>query len=78
MLRKAPVGVELARDDIGTATVARTASYRITAKNATPAVTVDRQPGRAHHVGDGPHGPRRGCAWTASEAAVTKLAEANW
>src|SRR5204862_5715790 len=38
MLRKAPVGVELARDDIDTG--ADGASYRITARSATPAVNV--------------------------------------
>jgi uncharacterized protein (TIGR03085 family) len=44
MLRKAPVGVELARDDIDTGTGADGASYRITARNATPAVTVVGSP----------------------------------
>jgi uncharacterized protein (TIGR03085 family) len=36
MLRRAPVGVELAREDMG----ADGQDYRITVKNATPAVTV--------------------------------------
>ena len=36
MLRRAPVGVELAREDAG----ADGQAYRITAKNATPTVTV--------------------------------------
>jgi uncharacterized protein (TIGR03085 family) len=40
MLRKAPVGVELARDD----PEADGQTYRITAKNATPAVTVIGSP----------------------------------
>ena len=40
MLRKAPVGVELARDEAE----ADGRSYRITAKNATPAVTVIGSP----------------------------------
>jgi uncharacterized protein (TIGR03085 family) len=40
MLRKAPVGVELARDDADGGGQA----YRITAKNATPAVTVIGSP----------------------------------
>ncbi len=40
MLRRAPVGVELAREDTG----ADGRSYRITAKNATPVVTVIGSP----------------------------------
>ena len=40
MLRHAPVGVELARDDMG----GDGRAYRITAKNATPAVTVIGSP----------------------------------
>jgi uncharacterized protein (TIGR03085 family) len=40
MLRRAPVGVELAREDTGTDGRA----YRITAKNATPVVTVIGSP----------------------------------
>jgi uncharacterized protein (TIGR03085 family) len=40
MLRRAPVGVELAREDAGTDGRA----YRITAKNATPVVTVIGSP----------------------------------
>ncbi len=40
MLRRAPVGVELARDDAG----ADGRAYRITAKNATPVVTVIGSP----------------------------------
>ena len=39
MLRKAPVGVELARDDTGDG-AGDGPAYRITARNATPAVTV--------------------------------------
>ena len=64
MLRKAPVGVELARDDIDTGGVSADGpAYRITAKNATPAVTVVGSPaeltmwvmGRTDR-GAGPHG----------------------
>ena len=45
MLRKAPVGVELARDDVGPATDNPDGvPYRITARNATPAVTVVGSP----------------------------------
>jgi uncharacterized protein (TIGR03085 family) len=40
MLRRSPVGVELARDDLP----AEGQAYRITAKNATPAVTVIGSP----------------------------------
>jgi len=40
MLRRAPVGVELARDEAG----ADGRAYRITAKNATPVVTVIGSP----------------------------------
>jgi uncharacterized protein (TIGR03085 family) len=43
MLRKAPVGVELARDDV-VSPHADGQAYRITAKNATPAVTVIGSP----------------------------------
>jgi len=56
MLRKAPVGVELARDDIDTS--ADGTSYRITARNATPAVTVAGSPAELTMWGDGP--PDRG------------------
>lgn len=43
MLRKVPVGVELARDDVE-GDGAGNRAYRITAKNATPAVTVIGSP----------------------------------
>ncbi len=79
MLRKAPVGVELARDDIdtGTDTGADGASYRITARNATPAVTVIGSPAELTIWVMG----RRTAArvhMDGIQAAVTKLAEANW
>ena len=79
MLRKAPVGVELARDDIdtGTDTGADGASYRITARNATPAVTVIGSPAELTIWVMG----RRTAARVhldGIQAAVTKLAEANW
>jgi uncharacterized protein (TIGR03085 family) len=75
MLRKAPVGVELARDDIETG--ADGAAYRITAKNATPAVTVIGDPGELTMWVMG----RRTAARVRMDGiapAVTKLAEANW
>ena len=79
MLRKAPVGVELARDDIDTGpdTNADGASYRITARNATPAVTVVGSPAELTMWVMG----RRTAARVRMDgirAAVTKLAEANW
>jgi uncharacterized protein (TIGR03085 family) len=73
MLRKAPVGVELARDDLDGSKQA----YRITAKNATPVVTV---------IG----GPAELTMWVmgrttaakvrldGTEAAVGKLTGADW
>jgi hypothetical protein len=77
MLRKAPVGVELARDDIDTSTGADGASYRITARNATPAVTVVGSPAELTMWVMG----RRTTARVRMDGiatAVTKLAEANW
>jgi uncharacterized protein (TIGR03085 family) len=79
ILRKAPVGVELARDDIDTGidTGADGTSYRITARNATPAVTVVGSPAELTMWVMG----RRTAAWVRMDgiqAAVTKLAGANW
>ena len=91
LLRKAPVGVELARDDIvlagdntglaGDSTSdgasADGPAYRITAKNATPAVTVVGSPAELTMWVMG----RRTAAqirMDGTQAAVTKLAEANW
>jgi uncharacterized protein (TIGR03085 family) len=79
MLRKAPVGVELARDDIdtGTDTGADGASYRITARNATPAVTVVGSPAELTIWVMGRRTAAR-VRMDGTQAAVTKLAEANW
>jgi hypothetical protein len=60
IFRKAPVGIELVRDD-------RPAGpgrpqVRITAKARVPMVTVHRAPGGADHVGDGPDHGRPGPA----------------
>jgi uncharacterized protein (TIGR03085 family) len=79
MLRKAPVGVELARDDIdtGTDTGADGASYRITARNATPAVTVVGSPAELTIWVMGRQTAAR-VRMDGTRAAVTKLAEANW
>ena len=72
MLRKAPVGVELARDDGGPAT-----SYRITARNATPAVTVVGSPAELTLWVMGRRAAAR-VRMDGMQAAVTKLAGANW
>ena len=65
MLRKAPVGVELARDDIDAGAGGGTGpAYRFTARNATPAVTVVGTPAElTMWVMDA--GPRPGSGWTA-------------
>ena len=76
-LRKAPVGVELARDDIDTSTDADGASYRITARNATPAVTVVGSPAELTMWVMGRRAAAR-VRMDGIQAAVTKLAEANW
>jgi uncharacterized protein (TIGR03085 family) len=79
VLRKAPVGVELARDDIDTGnnTGADGASYRITARNATPAVTVVGSPAELTMWVMGRRTAAR-VRMDGIQAAVTKLAEANW
>ncbi len=76
MLRRAPVGVELARDDIdGMGTDGP--SYRITAKNATPAVTVVGSPAELTMWVMGRRTAAR-VRMDGIQPAVTKLAEANW
>ena len=78
MLRKAPVGVELARDDDGPAARSTDgASYRITARNATPAVTVVGSPAELTMWVMGRRTAAR-VRMDGIQAAVTKLAEANW
>jgi uncharacterized protein (TIGR03085 family) len=77
MLRKAPVGVELARDDIDTGTGTDGASYRITARNATPAVTVVGSPAELTMWVMGRRTAAR-VRMDGIQTAVTKLAEANW
>jgi uncharacterized protein (TIGR03085 family) len=72
MLRKAPVGVELARDDIEEAP-----AYRITAKNATPAVTVVGSPAELTMWVMGRRAAAR-VRMDGTEAAVSKLAGADW
>jgi uncharacterized protein (TIGR03085 family) len=69
MLRKAPVGVELARDDVeGNGP----AAYRITAKNATPAVTVIGSPAELTMWVMGRRDAAR-VRFDGTEAAVSKL-----
>jgi hypothetical protein len=77
MLRKAPVGVELARDDGGPATNTDGTSYRITARNATPAVTVVGSPAELTMWVMGRRTAAR-VRMDGIQAAVTKLAEATW
>jgi uncharacterized protein (TIGR03085 family) len=71
MLRRAPVGVELARDDMD----ADGRAYRITAKNATPAVTVIGSPAELTMWVMGRTGAAR-VRFDGTEAAVSKLT--NW
>ena len=73
MLRKAPVGVELARDDVEPVAT----SYRITARNATPAVTVVGSPAELTLWVMGRRTAAR-VRMDGMQAAVTKLAGANW
>ena len=73
MLRKAPVGVELARDDIEDGDGP---AYRITARNATPAVTVVGSPAELTLWVMGRRTAAR-VRMDGTEAAVSKLA-ANW
>jgi uncharacterized protein (TIGR03085 family) len=70
MLRKAPVGVELARDD------GSGPAYRFTARNATPAVTVVGSPAELTLWVMGRRAAAR-VRMDGTEAAVSKLA-ANW
>ena len=74
MLRKAPVGVELARDDIEDGDGP---AYRITARNATPAVTVVGSPAELTLWVMGRRTAAR-VRMDGTEAAVSKLAGASW
>jgi len=76
MLRKAPVGVELARDDIDDGT-GEGPAYRITARNATPAVTVIGSPAELTIWVMGRRTAAR-VLMDGTEAAVSKLAGAGW
>jgi uncharacterized protein (TIGR03085 family) len=72
MLRRAPVGVELAREDSG----ADGRAYRITAKNATPVVTVIGSPAELTMWVMGRTGAAR-VRFDGTEAAVRTLTGAN-
>ncbi len=77
MLRKAPVGVELARDDIDAGPGGGTGpAYRFTARNATPAVTVVGSPAELTMWVMGRRAAAR-VRLDGTEAAVAKLA-AGW
>ncbi|HEV2536320.1 MAG TPA: TIGR03085 family metal-binding protein [Streptosporangiaceae bacterium] len=77
MLRKAPVGVELARDDIEADAGDGTGpAYRFTARNATPAVTVVGSPAELTMWVMGRR-PAARVRMDGTEAAVSKLA-ASW
>jgi uncharacterized protein (TIGR03085 family) len=72
MLRKAPVGVELAREDALSNGGAGVRAYRITAKNATPAVTVIGSPAELTMWLNGRTGSAR-VRFDGTEAAVARL-----
>jgi uncharacterized protein (TIGR03085 family) len=73
MLRHAPVGVELARDDME----GDGQAYRITAKNATPAVTVIGSPAELTMWTMGRTAAAR-VRFDGTEAAVGKLTGTKW
>jgi uncharacterized protein (TIGR03085 family) len=78
MLRKAPVGVELAREGAGVGEVSPDGpAYRLTAKNATPAVTVIGSPAELTMWVMGRRTAAR-VRFDGIEAAVNKLTGANW
>jgi len=92
LLRRAPVGVELAREGTGASGEGTGASgegtgaagvspdgpaYRITAKNATPAVTVIGSPAELTLWAMG-RATAAKVRFDGIEAAVNKLTEANW
>jgi uncharacterized protein (TIGR03085 family) len=75
LLRKAPVGLELARDDHGS--IAGSETFRITARNATPVVTVIGSPAELTLWAFG----RTSVAdvrFDGTEPAVSQLAGTKW
>ena len=73
MLRHAPVGVELARDDMD----GDGQAYRITVRNATPAVTVIGSPAELTMWAMGRTTAAR-VSFDGTEAAVSKLTATDW
>lgn len=73
MLRRAPVGVELARDD----PEADGQRWRLTVKNATPAVTVIGSPAELTMWVMGRTGAAR-VRFDGTDVAVSKLTAAGW
>jgi hypothetical protein len=73
MLRRAPVGVELARDD----READGQRWRITVKNATPAVTVIGSPAELTMWVAGRSDAAR-VRFDGTDVAVSKLTGTNW
>ena len=73
MLRRAPVGVELARDD----READDQRWRITVKNATPAVTVIGSPAELTMWVMGRTGAAQ-VRFDGTDVAVSKLTGTNW
>jgi len=74
LLRRAPVGIELARDDVAAGSGR---AFRVTAKNATPVVTVIGSPAELMLWAFG----RTGAALVrldGTAAAVNTLTAANW
>jgi uncharacterized protein (TIGR03085 family) len=78
MVRKAPVGIELARENSDVSEVRPDGpAYRITAKNATPAVTVIGTPAELTLWAMGRTTAAQ-VRYDGIGAAVSKLTEANW
>jgi uncharacterized protein (TIGR03085 family) len=83
LLRKSPVGVELARDDKDPDSAAKASraqgrdTFRITAKNATPAVTVIGSPAELTMWALG-RTTAANVRFDGTEAAVRSLAGASW
>ena len=73
MLRRAPVGLELARDD----QEADGQRWRITVKNATPAVTVIGSPAELTMWVMGRTGATR-VRFDGTDVAVSKLTATSW
>ncbi len=77
MLRRAPVGVELVRDDLARSADGQQASVRITAKARTPVVTVTGAPAELTMWAMGRTGAAR-VRLDGSAPDLTALADAGW